>query len=168
GVANSNVPAAFADMRRRDPTILSPPGSPIARVERTKQVVHIADAREEPVYIRGVRTFVELVDLGGVRTMVIVPMLKDEELVGAFLIYRQEGRPFADKQIGLLKNFAKQAVIAIENTRLLNELRQRTDSLTVALEHQTATSEILSSISGSITDTKPVFEAIVRNLRRLL
>jgi GAF domain-containing protein len=99
--------------------------------------------------------------------MVIVPMLKDEELVGAFLIYRQEVRPFADKQIGLLKNFAKQAVIAIENTRLLNELRQRTDSLTVAREHQTATSEILSSISGSITDTKPVFEAIVRNLRRL-
>ena len=94
-------------------------------------------------------------------------MLKENELVGAFGIYRLEMRPFTEKQIELVTNFAAQAVIAIENTRLLKELRRRTDDLAVALEHQTATSEILSSISRSITDTKPVFAAIVRNLRQL-
>jgi two-component system, NtrC family, sensor kinase len=110
---------------------------------------------------------VSIVELAGARTFIIVPMLKDGELIGNLVLYRQEVRPFTEKQIGLVENFAAQAVIAIENTRLLNELRQRTDDLTESLEQQTATGEILSSMSGSIADTKPVFDAIVRNLLRL-
>jgi len=133
----------------------------------TKQVVHIEDVAKEWARAGKPDQTRPLVELGGARTFLGVPMLNGGELVGALGIYRQEVRPFTDKQISLVQNFAAQAVIAIENTRLLNELRQRTSDLSQSLEQQTATSEILSSMSGSMMDTKPVFDAIVRNLLRL-
>jgi GAF domain-containing protein len=166
-VALYNMPPAFVELIGRDPIIQSRRDGLLGRVAHTKQPVHIADFRDTPAYHRGDESARVLADAGGARSALGVPMLKDSELVGVISIFRQEVRPFTERQIELVTNFAKQAVIAIENTRLLNELRQRTDDLTVALEHQTASGEILSSISGSITDTKPVFEAIVRNLRRL-
>jgi two-component system, NtrC family, sensor kinase len=161
-----NAPAAYAQIYANGPVVPGP-NTGLGRIIATKQLVHIADIMAETGRVEHDPLRIATAQILQARTLLAVPMLKEKQLVGAIVIYRQEVRPFTEKQIELVASFANQAVIAIENTRLLKELRQRTDDLTESLEQQTATAEILSSISGSMTDTKPVFDAIVRNLLRL-
>jgi class 3 adenylate cyclase len=153
-VATHNTPAAFAEVRRRSPIRPGPIGF-TGRMIATKVVVHVADIAAEPAYTKHrLLETVAAVELGGIRTFLAVPMLKEDELIGSFNLSRQEVRPFTDKQIALVQNFAAQAVIAIENARLLNELRQ-------SLEQQTATSQVLQVISSSPGELEPVFATML-------
>ncbi|HEX5613401.1 MAG TPA: GAF domain-containing protein, partial [Burkholderiales bacterium] len=148
------VTAAYSQTR------IAAPSTALGRVRSTRRPVHIADAREEEAYKSKDPRRVATVEKAGARTMLAVPLLKNDAVIGAVIIYRREVRLFDAKQIALLQTFADQAVIAIENVRLFNETKE-------ALERQTATAEILRVISSTPTDAQPVFEAIVESALRI-
>ena len=161
-VAMHNAPPAFAEFIRRRGAFQPVPGGHFDRVLRTKQVSHSADVTAEAVVSR-----LPAATLGGARSIVAVPMLKDDVLVGVIFIYRRQVRPFTDKQIALVQNFAAQAVIAIENVRLFEAEQQRTRELSESLEQQTATSKVLEVISRSAFDLHAVFETVAESSVRL-
>ncbi|HXQ53550.1 MAG TPA: GAF domain-containing protein [Stellaceae bacterium] len=156
-VAGRGVATAFAEKVNR---VVVPPNSEYGRMIRTKALVHVPDIAATPDYLDRLPNVVAGVEMHGARTVIYVPMCKEDELVGCFILHRKEVRPFTDKQIELVQNFAAQAVIAIENARLLTELRE-------SLDQQTATSEVLSVISSSPGELAPVFETMLDNATRI-
>jgi GAF domain-containing protein len=158
-VAVYNAPPGFAEIRRE--TLARPnPKTVVGRVLISKQPVQVVDIAADAAYAEGDPLRVALVEVAGMRTLLAVPMLKENELVGTINIYRQEVQAFTDEQIALLQNFAAQAAIAVENTRLLNELKQ-------SLEQQTATADVLRVISSSPGELEAVFRTILENATRI-
>jgi GAF domain-containing protein len=161
--ATHGSPAEWSDFLRREPLFQVDPRFGLGRLILTKQTYQVADVAAEPTYQDKLR--VATIELAHARTLVGVPLVRDGEVIGAFAIYRQEVRPFTDKQIEVVENFAAQAVIAIENARLFEAERQRTQELTESLEQQTATADVLGVISSSPGDLQPVFGAMLEKRR---
>ena len=159
------VPPEFAEFWQRGPQRPGP-HTAFSRVAETKQTVHIVDVKAEPAYVEGAPVFVAAVELGGFRTLLNVPMLKENELVGIFAIYRQEVRPFTEKQVELVTNFAAQAVIAIENTRLLHELQARTGELAQSVGELRALGEVTQAVNSTV-DLETVLTTIVAKATQL-
>jgi hypothetical protein len=160
-VASFGIPREYKNFQVRNP-IVPDRGTLAGRTVLTRDTVHIEDASADPEYTR-----IEAIRLGHQRTMLGVPLVGGGVLIGVLTLARSWVEPFTDKQIALVQNFASQAVIAIENARLLNELRQRTTDLSASLQRQTATSEVLRVISSSPGELEPVFETMLQNAVRL-
>jgi GAF domain-containing protein len=162
-VAIHSPPSAYTEWYERHPFVEPTkeyPHSTLARLIETKKILHITDLRLDRGYLEGYPPIVALVDGAGARTDLLVPMIRDDQLIGAIVIYRTEVRPFTEKQIELVKNFAAQAVIAIENARLLSELRE-------SLDRQTATADILRVIAGTPEDSKRALDTIAETASRM-
>jgi two-component system, NtrC family, sensor kinase len=158
------LPPAYVEQWRSGTPVDPSPHGPLSVLVQTGKPVHVPDMREDPSYSLERHPLpVAAVEVAGIRTLLLVPMSKEDDLVGGIAIYRQEVRPFADKQVELVSTFARQAVIAIENARLLKELRQRTADLSESLQQQTATSEVLQVISSSPGELAPIFEKMLEN-----
>src|SRR5262249_2129538 len=159
-VAMHNAPQAYADLRRANPIFRPNPGTALGRAVRSKQVVQIPDLKMSQTYRDGDPASVMMVELAGARTLLVVPMMREGDVVVTIAIYPREPRPSPNKEIELVSNFAIRAVTPIKNTRLLSDLGE-------SLQQQPATADVLKVISRSTFDLQTVLDTLVESAARL-